>query len=103
MAPQDAHGPADMLAPHEEQNLPLASAPQFGHFRTVSFREAGTAMHESYTAVRLTSVDAPRADGSPARANPGRLLRMPAAGLGDIPHGFAGAIRVARLQQHVGL
>ena len=43
-APQDAHGPADMLAPHDEQNLPLASAPQVGHFLVGSFGEAGTAM-----------------------------------------------------------
>jgi hypothetical protein len=33
-----------MLAPHDEQNFPLASAPQFGHFRVGSFDEAGTAM-----------------------------------------------------------
>lgn len=44
VAPQDAHGATDMLAPHEEQNLPLASAPQFGHFLVGSLGEAGTAM-----------------------------------------------------------
>ena len=57
LAPQEAQGPADMLAPHDEQNFPLASAPQLGHFLIGSFDEAETAMRESYTAVRLASVD----------------------------------------------
>jgi hypothetical protein len=43
-APHAAHGAEATLAPHDEQNLPVASAPQFGHLLVGSFCEAGTAM-----------------------------------------------------------
>lgn len=65
---------------------------------TDSLGEAGTAMCESYTAVRLTTVQGTR----PVSARRD-LPRVAATRLRDLFDGLARRVRVVRLEQYIGL